>query len=253
FCCLLALRPILADTYHSDMGYTLTVPEGWTILNKDNVRNKPEAIDAAMKAAGENQGFSAMPEEVFSTVKGLLVSGKVDYYYSPDRQFSISVYKGSGEIPQSESNQAEMCSNLADELSKQVERNVKVYDCQNKIVDGHGAFYMVADDYWKGHKNIQYMIQKNNEEILLFTASSQTRNFDDMKKEFENVMASLKISDGAGTEQLPGQSVVVEKETTTTTETKDGHRGVLSTTFDVVGEIIALPFRIVGGLIRAIF
>lgn len=60
-------------------------------------------------------------------------------------------------------------------------------------------------------------------------------------------------SDVVGTEQLPGQSVVVEKERTTTTETKDGHGGVLSTTVHVVGEIIALPFRIVGGLISAIF
>jgi hypothetical protein len=193
FCCLLAPRPILANTLHSDMGYTLTVPAGWTILNKENVRNKPESIDTAMKVAGKDQGFSAMPEEVFSKVKELLVGGKVDYYYSPDPQFSISVYKGPGEIPGSEFNQAEMCINMGNELSKQAERNVKVYDCQSKMVDGHRAFYMVADDYWKGHKNIQYMIQKNNDEVLLFTASSRMRNFDDMQGEFENVMASLKI------------------------------------------------------------
>jgi|LQYC01.1.fsa_nt_gi hypothetical protein len=193
FYCLFAPRPILADTYHSDMGYTVTVPAGWTILSKENVRNKPEAIDTAMKAAGKNQGFSAMPEKVFSKIKELLVGGKLDYYFSPDPQFSISAYKGTGEIPEAEFNQAEMCSKMADELSKQAERNVKVYDCQNKMVGGNRAFYMVADDYWKDHKNIQYMIRKNNDEILLFTASSQTKNFEDMKREFENVMASLKI------------------------------------------------------------
>ena len=194
FCCLFAPRQILADTYHSDMGYTITVPAGWTILNKENVRNKPEAIDAAMQSAGKDQGFSAMPKEVFSKVKELLLGGKVDYFYSPDPKFSISVYKGTGEIPGSEFNQAEMCSNMGTELSKQAERNVKVYDCQNKTVDGQRAFYMVADDYWKDHKNIQYMFQKNNNEVLLFTASSQTRNFDDMKKEFEKVMTSVKIN-----------------------------------------------------------
>jgi cobalamin biosynthesis Co2+ chelatase CbiK len=82
---------------------------------------------------------------------------------------------------------------MGNELSKQVERNVKVYDCQNKMVDGHRAFYMVADDYWQGQKSIQYMIPKNNDEILLFTAGSRMRNFDDMQGEFEKVMASLKI------------------------------------------------------------
>ncbi len=193
FCYLLAPRPILADTYHSDMGYTITVPAGWTILNKETVRNKPEIIDGAMKVAGENQGFSAMPEKVISKVKELVVGGQIDYFLSPDPKFSISVYKGPGEIPGSEFNQVEMCSTMGNELSEQAGRNVKVYDCQNKMVNGQRSFYMVADDHWQGHKNIQYMLQKNKDEVLLFTASSQTRNFDDMKREFENVMASLKI------------------------------------------------------------
>ena len=60
-------------------------------------------------------------------------------------------------------------------------------------------------------------------------------------------------SNAAGAEQPPEQSVAVEKEKTTTTETKDEPRGVLSTTVHVVGEIITLPFRIVGELISAIF
>ena len=60
-------------------------------------------------------------------------------------------------------------------------------------------------------------------------------------------------SGDVGAEQPPGQSVVVEKETTTTTETREDPQGVLSTTVNVVGEVIALPFRIVGGLLRAIF
>ena len=48
---------------------------------------------------------------------------------------------------------------------------------------------------------------------------------------------------------------VVEKRTTVHTEEidEDEPRGLLSTTVHFVGEIIALPFRLVGGLIRAIF
>ena len=47
-----------------------------------------------------------------------------------------------------------------------------------------------------------------------------------------------------------GEPVTVERETTTTT-TEGG--GVLSSTVDVVGEVISLPFRAVGSLFRAIF
>lgn len=47
-------------------------------------------------------------------------------------------------------------------------------------------------------------------------------------------------------------AMAVEKETTVTTE-RSASGGILSTTVNVVGEIIALPFRIVGGLISIIF
>jgi type IV pilus biogenesis protein CpaD/CtpE len=49
-----------------------------------------------------------------------------------------------------------------------------------------------------------------------------------------------------------GEPVNVERHTTTTTESSDD-TGVLSGTVNVVGEVISLPFRAVGGLLRAIF
>jgi hypothetical protein len=53
-------------------------------------------------------------------------------------------------------------------------------------------------------------------------------------------------------DQRTGEPVTVERETTTTSDTTQD-TGVLSGTVNVVGEVISLPFRAVGGLIRAIF
>jgi hypothetical protein len=50
-----------------------------------------------------------------------------------------------------------------------------------------------------------------------------------------------------------GEPVSVERHTTTTHEDTTGDTGVLSGTVNVIGEVIALPFRAVGGLLRAIF
>jgi hypothetical protein len=51
-----------------------------------------------------------------------------------------------------------------------------------------------------------------------------------------------------------GEPVRVERQTTTTeTTTTEQDTGVVSGTVNVIGEVIALPFRAVGGLIRAIF
>jgi hypothetical protein len=49
-----------------------------------------------------------------------------------------------------------------------------------------------------------------------------------------------------------GEPVTVERQTTTTRDTTED-TGVLSGTVNAVGEVIALPFRAVGGLLRAIF
>ena len=48
---------------------------------------------------------------------------------------------------------------------------------------------------------------------------------------------------------------VVEKSetTTTTTKTPSGHPGILSSTVHAIGWVIALPFRLIGGLIGWIF
>ena len=48
-------------------------------------------------------------------------------------------------------------------------------------------------------------------------------------------------------------SVVEQKSTVTTTSTPESSGGVLSGTVDAVGEVVALPFRAVGGLLSAIF
>jgi hypothetical protein len=49
-----------------------------------------------------------------------------------------------------------------------------------------------------------------------------------------------------------GEPVEVERYSTTET-TREDNGGILSGTVDVIGEVIALPFRAVAGLFRAIF
>ena len=56
-----------------------------------------------------------------------------------------------------------------------------------------------------------------------------------------------------GTVHHSEPSVVEHQTTTTETASTGGCGGVLSCTVDVTGEVIALPFRAVGGLLSAIF
>lgn len=53
-------------------------------------------------------------------------------------------------------------------------------------------------------------------------------------------------------QNVNGQTVVVEKEETKTTETHE-HTGVVGSVFHVVGEILAFPFEVIAGVFRFIF
>ena len=54
-------------------------------------------------------------------------------------------------------------------------------------------------------------------------------------------------------ETRDGASNAVVETKTETTETRNESGGVLSSTVDVVGDVISLPFRAVGALVRGIF
>ena len=55
------------------------------------------------------------------------------------------------------------------------------------------------------------------------------------------------------TREYPSNSTVENRMETTTTETRGESGGVLSSTVDVVGDVLSLPFRAVGGLLEGIF
>ena len=55
------------------------------------------------------------------------------------------------------------------------------------------------------------------------------------------------------TREYPSNATVENRTETTTTETPGESGGVLSSTVDVVGDVLSLPFRAVGGLLQGIF
>lgn len=55
------------------------------------------------------------------------------------------------------------------------------------------------------------------------------------------------------TEPAPASTVITKTETETTETRSEPQGGILSGTVDVVGKTLALPFRVVGGLIDLVF
>jgi hypothetical protein len=64
---------------------------------------------------------------------------------------------------------------------------------------------------------------------------------------------TVKHTDSSHAVPASEPTAVVEKNTTTTTETEQGHTGLVGGIFHVIGSVIALPFILIGGLLRMIF
>lgn len=191
--CILVLPPVHAGTYHSDMEYSIQVPEGWTILNKENIQEHPEIVDAAAAAAGREKGFEGIPSSILMKTKQLIVGGGVDYFYSPEKKISLSVCKEFVETPESGFQKDAYCNQLSKKLEKANEKEINVHRCESRTLDGHPALYLVADDYWKNRKYIQYILRKDGDEILLFTANSRERFHQQMHQEVEQVMQTVSL------------------------------------------------------------
>jgi uncharacterized protein YfiM (DUF2279 family) len=185
---------VLAGSHKSDLGYTIIVPDGWVVYDKANVKERPAMIEAAVDAAQKDQGLSKLPERMVAEISEMVLGGRMDYYYSgSEPRFTVSVYRGAGEVPKSEAELSSFCKSLPEELSKHADHAVQVHQCRLADIVGHQVLYLVADDYWKGKRYIQYHIQRGSDEILFFTASSNSKDFDEMSGEFDRFMNSVRV------------------------------------------------------------
>lgn len=185
--------PALAKVHISPLGYRVDLSESWLVLERDSLKKKPEVIDAAFNTARENQGLEAIPDQIVNDVKMLLNRGKIDYYFSPDPRFTVTVIKNTGNITKKSNEYGDLCKTYEKELTKAGGQHMILDECSLTGVDGHTAMYLVAGDYWKGRKMIQYLVQADPDTVLLFTASSPNKNFDEMKQEFRSIMTGVKI------------------------------------------------------------
>jgi hypothetical protein len=186
-----------AGTYQSDFGFRLELPQGWTIVSKKGVKEKPEIVKAVFETAEKNRTLLDMPEALFNKLQEKISGGDVEYYYKTDSpNFSISVYQDNGSIPASPDTAREACRSLPEDLVK-VSKNpsVKVYECRLAVLGNTPALYVAADAYERGQKYVQYMVQKGPNEVLLFSAtSSGNQDFDSMKAAFDDIMKTYQGS-----------------------------------------------------------
>jgi hypothetical protein len=156
-----------AEIYHSSFGFTINIPSHWLIVSKQEVKDNPDLFN-------------------------------VEIYYNQnttDAYFRDKILVGilAGRLPQTVSERKITCTGLPGELSRAYGKHIKVYKCGFKKVSGLNAFYAEFDGVVDGTRSIQYQIQKSPSVVIIITATCKNTSLSIIKKEFENMVSSIKI------------------------------------------------------------
>jgi len=181
-----------AETYHSSFGFTINIPGHWLIVSKQEVKDNPDLFNF------ENDVFKNTDKAMLNQIKNMILSGKVEIYYNQnttDTYFrdNINVFILIGRLPQTVSESKKTCKSLPGELSRAYGKHIKVYKCELKKVSGLNAFYSEFDGVVDGTKSIQYQIQKSQSVVITLTATCKNQSLRIIKKEFEDIVSSLKF------------------------------------------------------------
>jgi hypothetical protein len=126
----------------------------------------------------------------------MVAAGQVEVYFNKKTSnlfFSdnISVIKTIERLPQTTSELKQYCAMLPQEFSKYYGKTTTVYQCEFKKIAGIDCLYLIFDGALDGTRSIQYQMQKSPSVAITITATAQNETFEIIKKEFDEIMASL--------------------------------------------------------------
>ena len=181
-----------AETYHSSFGFTINIPSHWLIVSKQEVKDNPDLFNF------ENEVFKNTDKTMLNQIKNMILSGKIEIYYNQNStntyfRDNINVFILIGQLPKTVSASKEACRSLPGELSRAYGKHIKVYNCGSKKVSGLKAFYSEFDGVVDRTKSIQYQIQKSPSVVITLTATCKDQSLGIIKKEFEDIVSSIKI------------------------------------------------------------
>jgi hypothetical protein len=180
------------ETYQSSFGFSINIPLHWLIMSGEEIKKNPDLFDF------DTGVFKNVNKTLLQQIKNQVVQGKAEVYFNKrtsDNYFSdsINVSKGIGRMPQNNSEMKKICDNLPSEFSKLFGKPVKVYSCELRKISGLNASYIEYDGIVENTRGIAYMIQFTQNVTITFTLTCKNKIVDVMRKEFDDMMASVKI------------------------------------------------------------
>jgi hypothetical protein len=180
------------ETYQSFFGFSINIPPHWLIMSREEIKKNPDLFDF------DNKVFKSVDKNTFQQIKNQVAQGKTELYFNQktsDNYFSdnINVFKEIGRIPQNNSEMKKYCDNLPSEFAKILGKPVKIYSCELRKISGLNAIYIEYDGVLENTRGIAYEIQFTQNVTIQFTLTCKNKIVNVMRKDFEDIIASVKI------------------------------------------------------------
>jgi hypothetical protein len=180
------------ETYQSSFGFSINIPPHWLIMSGEEIKKNPDLFDF------DQGGFKNADKNFVQQIKNQVATGKIEYYFNKkisDNYFldNINVFKEIRRIPQNNSEMKKECDNLPSEFSKILGKPIKFYSCELRKISGLNAFYIEYDGLIENTRGIAYVIQFTQNVTITFTLTCKNKIVNVMRKEFDDIIASVKI------------------------------------------------------------
>jgi len=193
---IILLLATLFCTYHvnaeeisSSFGFSINIPEDWTPLTADEIKNNPDLFDM--------DKVKGLSPELLNQVKPMILSGKTEIFFMPDASSNfadnVNVIKQIGRAPASPKEIEPLCKSLPDQLTSMFKHPIKMYKCEIRNIDNTASLYLEFDGAIVGTRSMQYQIPKSKNVHLVVTATVKNSTLGQMGDEFHAVMKTFKV------------------------------------------------------------
>lgn len=192
---LLASSGAGADEYQSSFGFSTSVPEGWVILSREELRENPDLFDHI----ASDPELAALDGTLKADVMERIQTGQIELLFrplglAPDPVFAdnVNVLKQVAKLPNAEQLDA-TCLELPGAFGQYFGRPIEIHTCKLTNAAGRPALQLEFDGAAEGTTSVQYQIQRTENITLIVTATAANQRLGAMKKDFQAIIDGLKF------------------------------------------------------------
>ncbi len=186
---ILWAAPSSAETYISPFGFKINLASHWFIISGPKIKNNPSLLVTAETEIIRKCGKDALFDFVLEDSK----KGTTEYYINTktcdEVVNNIIVVKHNGRFPKGSDEVGVYCANFKQNGSKQYGENFKIKQCSQIKINNLNIIYKEYQVI--ALQCIQYLIEKNDNEVIDISISYYDQTSDEIKTELEYIISSF--------------------------------------------------------------